>query len=67
MTTTLLKGDLVTCPHCLRNQEDSPVEDFVVPGKIGQLCAEECCWCYAEFHVTQLNYTLAYEVSKGAA
>jgi hypothetical protein len=63
MATVLVQGDLVMCPHCLRKQEDSPVEDFVVPNCVGEPCEEECCWCYETFSVTELGDG-TYEVGK---
>jgi hypothetical protein len=63
VSTILHTGDLVQCPYCLKNQEDSPVEDFVVPMRHGQPNAEPCAFCHEYFHVTQLDRT-TYEVTK---
>lgn len=53
MAVTLKKGDTVRCPLCNTAQE-GPVEDFVVPGYIGEASeAEDDCWsCGAHFTVT---------------
>ena len=47
------KGEKLICPHCNYEHEDV-VEDFVVPGCIGErsTCEEDCTDCYKTFEVT---------------
>ncbi|HFS8928971.1 TPA: hypothetical protein ACH1VU_006247 [Pseudomonas aeruginosa] len=43
---TVPNGELLKCPHCSKAQE-SPVEDYVVPGRVGSSSAtkEQCEHC----------------------
>lgn len=52
MTTKLLRGNTATCPLCGGLQEDK-IEDYVVPGFIGERSEQEheCCECKAYFTV----------------
>lgn len=48
----LKTGELVTCPHC-GGQQEEPVEDFVIPGRVGDssFYASECDHCDEKFSV----------------
>jgi len=50
----LKKGEKVVCPYCNSVQED-PVEDFVIPGKIGTESIAECYDCDGIFYVTAFD------------
>ncbi len=61
-TVKYTAGQMPTCPECHRELE-GPVEDYVIPGKIGPASASEdmCGWCDAEFTVERTGeneYTL---------
>lgn len=45
-------GELLKCPHCSKAQE-SPVEDYVVPGRVGHSSAtkEQCEHCDEWFSI----------------
>jgi hypothetical protein len=50
--TILKAGDRLPCPHCGTHQEE-PVEDFVIPGKLGasSRVKSDCFDCYKYFTV----------------
>lgn len=52
MMVKLLRGAKITCWNCGKQQDDK-VEDYVVPGRIGQPSGQEheCPWCEAYFTV----------------
>lgn len=52
MSALLKKGETLRCPMCGKPQE-GPVEDYVVPGCIGEAseCEDDCESCGAGFTV----------------
>lgn len=51
-TFSAQSGELLKCPHCLKNQE-SPVEDYVVSGRVGSSSAtkDQCEHCDEWFSI----------------
>lgn len=56
MSRLLNKGDAMVCPHCGENQDEGPVEDYVVPGATGpdSRASGDCVACFEFFTVEAL-------------
>jgi uncharacterized protein (DUF983 family) len=54
LKTTLQVGQSLCCPHCGVDQGEV-VEDFTVPGRVGEAsaCSDTCSDCHAMFRVLQ--------------
>lgn len=49
----LKTGEIIHCPHCHEAQDEGQVENYVIPGRVGEASrAEETCHeCDGEFWV----------------
>lgn len=56
-----VEGQFIKCPFC-SDEQDGPVEDFVVPGKIGEPYRDECYNCGEKFYVTEVS-SKQYEIT----
>jgi len=51
------EGEWMQCPHCNYIYNDSTVDEFSIPGRIGResTAADECEECGEVFEVTQIS------------
>jgi hypothetical protein len=65
MSRILNRGAAMVCPHCQADQDDDPVEDYVVPGYVGadSRATGDCVECFEYFTVEALADG-TFEVSK---